>query len=142
MIKIYSHFFRVISFIFLAFLFACSNSQKNTKTSNHLSMKQKIQEEFSRKDSDGDGFLSEDEIRAAAIREFKEMDTNKDGVITAEDEFGEGAISLFDTDGDMKITQEEFVLGRLKAVRKMDKDGDKKLTVEEIKAFYLGDQKP
>lgn len=66
-------------------------------------------------DTDGDGAISADEARAAAGRQFAQMDLNHDG----------------------SISQQEFVNARMALFKQADSDGDGRLTRGEIRARVL-----
>ncbi|WP_430462153.1 EF-hand domain-containing protein [Thalassolituus sp. LLYu03] len=106
---------------------------------------------FSQLDTDGSGYLTEDEVsddRFLADK-FSELDTNNDGTLT-EDELkqpgqggqdgGKGAgqppsFSDLDTDGDGEISQDEAASDRFlsEMFDKMDRDGSGTLSEDEMR---------
>jgi EF-hand domain pair/EF hand len=110
-------------------------------------------------DTDGDGKVSQAEAVAPQAVRFKELDTNGDGFITA-DEFrqafeaqvplearqklkergmadpGEGFLKELDKNGDGKVDLAESQRPTVEGFKRMDADGDGFATLEEADAFF------
>lgn len=110
-------------------------------------------------DTDGDGKASQAEVVAPPGARFKEMDTNGDGFVSA-DEFrqafeaqvppearqkmkerglpdpGEGFLKEMDRNGDGKVDLAESQQPTLEGFKQMDADGDGFATLEEADAFF------
>jgi Ca2+-binding EF-hand superfamily protein len=99
-------------------------------------------------DTDADGRLSADEIRAARADRFAKADADGDKVLTLE-EFGtiwnarmdRHMVRMFqrlDRDGDLAITAEEAARPTRNLVTRMDRDGDGALTLKDRKGRGKG----
>jgi Ca2+-binding EF-hand superfamily protein len=96
-------------------------------------------------DKNGDGKLSKDELPASAQDEFSKMDTNQDGFVTA-DELQKHAhammnrrpelveIVLYSIDVEEPMTTKELQTA-YDQLRKLDKNHDGKIDETEVKAF-------
>lgn len=98
---------------------------------------------FDRVDADGDGAISRAEYRSVQAARWPQIDRNGDGYLT-EDDFPRAAarrarmqlaeIAYLDTDGDGRISQNEFVDGQPPLFRRADQNGDGALTRSEVQA--------
>lgn len=89
-----------------------------------------------RADTNGDGMISREEAKAQADARFAAMDTNHDGVLTADELTGPGARGLAraDADGDGKITHAEYDAAMAKRFARLDANGDGVISADEIRA--------
>ncbi len=84
-------------------------------------------EQFKTADTDGDGFLSKDELLAAAMTRMQErMAQRIDKMIAHDDKDGDGKISLAEQDGNPRMDR---------MFSRLDKDGDGALSTEELAAI-------
>lgn len=97
--------------------------------------KQQLEDLFTRADKNGDGVLERREMRgfraaaAAAGAAPAGAALTRDEVAT----FAASRSSHFDTDGDGRISEAEFIDGRLRDFDKADADGDGRVTVRELR---------
>lgn len=109
---------------------------------------------FERADTNGDGVVSAEEIAAAREARFDKMDVDGDGYLTEADREAAKAKheakradrmekrrakreehrAEIDTDGDGKISREEFMAAESGRLAQMDADGDGNITKEEAEA--------
>lgn len=84
-------------------------------------------------DTNHDGTITSDEIKAASAERFKRMDKNADGAITAEE-----APRLFndpDANHDGMVTADELSARALDRMKRADANGDGMVTAEEREAM-------
>jgi Ca2+-binding EF-hand superfamily protein len=89
---------------------------------------------FARADANGDGRITRDEFISTRNALFTRLDRDRDGYLTSADapqrlrkHGGEGqaaGLRLMDTDGDGRISRQEFVDGSLKLFDRADADHD------------------
>ncbi|ESQ13567.1 MAG: hypothetical protein N838_22050 [Thiohalocapsa sp. PB-PSB1] len=110
-------------------------------------------------DTDQDGKVTLDEVKAPQTEQFKAIDADGDGAVSAEEasssfkekvppemleameergmpDPGETLINNLDTDSNGSVNQEEFEQPATKSFEKMDKDGDGSATEEEATAYF------
>lgn len=84
-------------------------------------------------DTNGDGFISVDEARAAALAKFESLDKDHDGTIDAKE--GKGlALRQLDTDRDGTVDKDEYLAAVQSLFKQADKDGNSSLDAKEYKA--------
>jgi Ca2+-binding EF-hand superfamily protein len=115
---------------------------------------------FDKADTDKDGKISKAESEANQQRRFQQMDANVDGFVTQEEakaafdkmradhpkpadgqaDKGQGFINRLDADKDGKISKAEWDQGGQQMFAKLDKNTDGKLTPDEMKHRHHGDK--
>ena len=107
-------------------------------------MRQGSGELFEQADTNNDGSISRDEFRAARAAKFSKRDQNSDGYIDAADmpkraanrprasEAFTAMLKQFDSDGDGKVTKEEFIEGAMPLFDKADSDHNGILDAKEL----------
>lgn len=102
-----------------------------------------------RADLDEDGRITRDEFAEARARNFAQLDRNKDGFLDKSDASGrrlgrarggggerlQQAMDFIDSNGDGRISREEFVGGRAIMFDRADSNGDQVIDSEEMKTF-------
>jgi len=104
-----------------------------------------------RADLDGDGRITRAEYTEARSRSFEQFDRNKDGYLDKADASGrrfgrnrggggagerlQQAMDFIDTDGDGRISRDEFVGGRAIMFDRADANGDNVIDEGEMRAF-------
>lgn len=104
-----------------------------------------------RADLDGDGRITRAEFTEARARTFAQLDRNKDGYLDKADASGrrfgrnrggagagerlQQAMDFIDTDGDGRISRDEFVGGRAIMFDRADANGDNVIDEAEMRAF-------
>lgn len=103
-----------------------------------------------RADIDGDGRITRGEFTEARARNFAQLDRNEDGFLDKSDASGrrlgrargggggerlQQAMDFIDSDGDGRISRDEFVGGRAIMFDRADSNGDQTIDPEEMKAF-------
>lgn len=98
---------------------------------------------FERFDSDGDGRVSQEDVDTLRAERLAAFDADGDGELSLEeyqalwlDAMHRHMVRAFqrlDTDGDAKVTAEEFVHPFSKVVERFDRDGDGVVTKEELR---------
>lgn len=114
---------------------------------------------FMELDANGDGLVSLDEVKAPQMERFQETDTDGDGYISADEaraafaqhvpaeiieemqargmpDPGDTFISNLDTDGDGRVSPEEFIQPAVESFNRMDADGNGMITPEEATAYF------
>ncbi|WP_191090235.1 EF-hand domain-containing protein [Histidinibacterium aquaticum] len=107
--------------------------------------------DFAELDTDGDGALSEDELRAPLMDRFAEADADGDGSLTAEEmvaaaeaaraerlaERMERLVARLDANGDGVLQAEEFTTPapRPTAFERLDRDGDGAVSEDEFSSL-------
>lgn len=93
---------------------------------------------FKAMDANGDGSISKAEFDAYNKTRFTQLDTNKDGFLTADEisagmggHGGEGMVKRYDTNNDGKISADEFTAGQDKRFDEMDTDHDGSISKAE-----------
>lgn len=99
---------------------------------------------FEQMDSNGDGRVTREELRAAREQMFAKRDRNRDGYLDKADlpkraarRMGDRGAELrerIDSNGDGRISKEEFVNGDTLLFDMADKNSDGELDAEEIEA--------
>ena len=93
---------------------------------------------FKAADSNGDGYVTEDEIAAeTSAAAFSSLDKNHDGFLTP-DELGPhdaAAFAAIDTDHDGKLSFVEVMNYKLKLLTPFDANHDGRWSIEEVRAF-------
>jgi hypothetical protein len=102
---------------------------------------QQLLASFDRIDANGDGAISRAEYRAVQAARWPQIDRNGDGYLT-EDDFPRIAaqrartqlaqVAYLDTDGDGRISRNEFLDGPAHVFRRADRNGDGVLTRSEL----------
>ncbi len=103
---------------------------------------------FQQVDKDADGKVTVDEIRAAATEKFAQADTNHDGMLDASElsamspGFGRHRmgpdLGMLDTNGDGKVSADEFVSHAAARWQHADANGDGVVTLQEWEAQRPG----
>jgi Ca2+-binding EF-hand superfamily protein len=101
---------------------------------------------FDKADANGDGSITREEFRAARIEQFARFDRNGDGYLDSNDipkralarreqnGGGGGMLGQFDTNGDGKVSKDEFVNGPTLMFDRADADKNGVLDAKEIAA--------
>lgn len=105
-------------------------------------------EMFERADANGDGLITRAEFTEARAKMFARLDRNGDGYLTKDDaqgrfaarRSGDGsrltqALITFDSDGDGRISRDEFVNGPSRLFDRADSNHDGVIDANELKAF-------
>ena len=104
-------------------------------------------------DANGDGKISLDEYLAAASARFQQIDTQKQGSVSADqianspkaheriERRAAGLVKHLDAAGNGYVTQDEFVAAAKTRFAKLDRNGDGKLTPDELD-MPRGDKAP
>jgi Ca2+-binding EF-hand superfamily protein len=101
---------------------------------------------FERADANGDGRITRDEFVSAHKALFTRLDRDGDGYLTSADAprrlrnrgGGEGqaaGLRLMDTDGDGRISRQEFIDGSLKLFDRADANHDGVVDSQEVATF-------
>jgi len=101
---------------------------------------------FETADADRDGRITRAEFTDARQKAFTKLDRDGDGYLTSADApralrarrsggQGNGAMRAMDTDGDGRISREEFVNGSLKIFDRTDANHDGVVDTQELSAF-------
>lgn len=85
---------------------------------------------FDRLDTNGDGFLDAEELRAAA----QQVGERREVAMVSADNLA-GHVSRMDTDGDGRISRDEFSGFIPDRLRGADTDGDRVLSLRELRAL-------
>jgi Ca2+-binding EF-hand superfamily protein len=104
-----------------------------------------LESKFKQMDTNNDGSVSRDEYTNFYRQKFSSMNTNHDGYLTLDElqaghpaKTGEKAFSAaeelkkFDTDGDGKLSESEYLAGKQAMFDQLDKDKTGSLTKEEF----------
>ncbi|HQK99786.1 MAG TPA: EF-hand domain-containing protein [Smithellaceae bacterium] len=103
---------------------------------------------FRKIDKDADGKVSWQEYSDAVDDKFAQRDTNKDGVLTADEMKSvatvgsDKAIKKIDANADGKINKQEFVTRAALQYKKIDKNQDGFIDVKEWKAAQSSPKAP
>lgn len=101
---------------------------------------------FERADVNNDGSVTREEFAAARAASFAKLDRNSDGYIDSDDVpkrlaarrqkqgGGDFMVGQFDTDGDGKVSKEEFINGPTLAFDRADTNKDNVLDAKELAA--------
>jgi Ca2+-binding EF-hand superfamily protein len=97
---------------------------------------------FERSDVNNDGSVTREEFIAARTDHFAKLDRNSDGSIDSNDVRkrrmkgggGDFLVGQFDTDGDKKVSKEEFVNGPTTLFDRADANKDNVLDAKELAA--------
>jgi Ca2+-binding EF-hand superfamily protein len=101
---------------------------------------------FERADANNDGSVSKEEFIAARGQQFSKLDRNSDGYLDSSDVperlaerrkqngGGETHGRQFDTDGDGKVSKDEFINGRTLIFDRADTDKNNVLDAKELTA--------
>jgi Ca2+-binding EF-hand superfamily protein len=101
---------------------------------------------FERADANNDGSVTREEFTAARAARFAKLDRNSDGYIDSDDVpkrlaarrqkqgGGDFMVGQFDTDGDGKVSKEEFINGPTLAFDRADTNKDNVLDAKELAA--------
>lgn len=101
---------------------------------------------FDRADANNDGSVTREEFTAARAARFAKLDRNSDGYIDSDDIpkrlaarrqkqcGGDFMVGQFDTDGDGKVSKEEFINGPTLAFDRADTNKDNVLDAKELAA--------
>ncbi len=92
-----------------------------------------VDEAFSIRDKNADGYISEDEHKADEAIEFKRIDKNKDGALSATEFTDAVVFKRIDADADDRITEEEYLSFRSMQFRNRDANADGVIDKEENK---------
>ena len=91
-----------------------------------------------RADADGDGVVTWAEAQAAATERFQKLDTNRDGVLSGDEmkagPMGGRGLGKMDADGDGKITLAQFVERSKARFDRVDANHDGRLDAAELQA--------
>ena len=94
---------------------------------------------FVKADQNDDQALSKAEVLVVALRQFSEVDSDRDGALEKE-EVGEAATDpeFSDNDDDKSgtLSVEEMIREKLADFKAADANGDGQLSLEEVKAYY------
>jgi hypothetical protein len=95
---------------------------------------------FSRADTNGDGYISVVELKAARLASFDRMDANGDGVLTRADNAGRIGpspdLNAFDANKDGQVTRAELAIAPAPMFNRLDANKDGRLSRSEA-AFAL-----
>lgn len=99
-------------------------------------------------DKNGDGKVTRDELAKPLEERFDDLDTNRDGVLAAEELVASqktkmqsfSPLAHLDTNGDGIITLEEYNAGRIKWFEKADVNADGVVTLEEAEKAVPDDR--
>jgi len=86
-------------------------------------------------DTDSDGTLDLNEVKAAAATEFDKLDTDKDGTLDAKEVGGritQKSFASADPDKDGKLSKDEYVALAVSLFKAADPDGDGTLDANEL----------
>ena len=86
-------------------------------------------------DTDKDGTIDEDEVKAAAGTVFDRLDADKDGTVDEKELQGRLTNTQFqeaDPDHDKTLTKNEYLVAARKAYRAADKDNDNTIDANEL----------
>jgi Ca2+-binding EF-hand superfamily protein len=86
-------------------------------------------------DTDKDGTIDENEVKAAADTTFDKLDVDKDGTLDEKELQGRMTNAQFreaDPDNDKTLTKDEYVVFVAKAFRTANRDGDGTLDAKEL----------
>jgi Ca2+-binding EF-hand superfamily protein len=86
-------------------------------------------------DSDSDGTIDLNEVKAAAATEFDKLDTDKDGTIDAKeagDHVSQASFTAADTDKDGTLTKDEYVSLSESLFKAANPDGDATIDANEL----------
>lgn len=108
------------------------------------SMKERMGKPMARFDTNGDGVVSAEEIAEHRQSRFSEIDADGDGFITdaEHDAYKEklrkqrGLVARADSDGDGKVSAEEFAAQSDKMLARLDKDGDGNIERGEMRRHH------
>lgn len=97
---------------------------------------------FARADANNDGSVTREEFIAARADHFAKLDRNSDGYLDSNDApkrrqksgGGDFMVGQFDTDGDKKVSKEEFVNGPTTLFDRADTNKDNVLDSKELAA--------
>jgi hypothetical protein len=92
-----------------------------------------VDEVFSIRDKNADEYTSEEEHKADEAIEFKRIDKNKDGALTATEFTAPVFFKRIDADADDKIKEEEYLGFRTKQFRNRDDNADGVIDKEKNK---------
>jgi Ca2+-binding EF-hand superfamily protein len=86
-------------------------------------------------DTDSDGTLDLNEVKAAAAAEFDKLDTDKDGTIDAkeaDDHVDQANFAAADSDKDGTLTKDEYVALAASLFKSANPDGDNTVDANEL----------
>lgn len=91
-----------------------------------------FEQQFARLDADGGGKVTWSEAYAVRVREFAEMDANRDGIVDRS-EYGARRVPMtqFDPNADGRLELSEYVGQHRKRFRMADADRDGSLSLHE-----------
>jgi hypothetical protein len=93
------------------------------------------QEALAAYDTDKDGTLDENEVKAAAGALFDKLDADKDGTLDEKELHGHMTAAHFaeaDPDHDKTVSRDEYMVFVTKAFRAANRDGDRTLDANEL----------
>ena len=125
---------KIMVFLFCLILFSCFNLFAQSSDTAA------VKPEFSKMDTNKDGFVSSDEMQAYQAKRFQELDKDNSGAID-QAELAADTTKMFkaaDADKDSRITKSESSLQFSEYFKQMDKNNDNKISEAEYADYWKG----